>query len=160
MDGCCIFFKKNRLKLLETDNVEFQQFALRRHEMFRTESGPMGFVFILIYFSFFSPFSFFPPLFSFSSLSSFKLFSFFSGYERLLSKDNISVFALLEFIDGKKGERNRSALFLLFFPPPPSSLYCCSFLPLSSPSYPFLFSLDLLCVMFIFTGILNIRTLK
>jgi len=71
VDGCCIFFKKNRLKLLETDNVEFQQFALRRHEMFRSESGPMG------------------------------------GYERLLSKDNISVFALLEFIDGKKGERNR-----------------------------------------------------
>ena len=68
--------KQTKLRLLDTHIVEFQQFALRRHEMFRSESGGS-----------------------------------MSGYERLLSKDNISVFALLEFVDPKD---EKSGIFFCF----------------------------------------------
>eukprot|EP00008_Paramoeba_atlantica_P009434 CAMPEP_0201490982 /NCGR_PEP_ID=MMETSP0151_2-20130828/28204_1 /ASSEMBLY_ACC=CAM_ASM_000257 /TAXON_ID=200890 /ORGANISM="Paramoeba atlantica, Strain 621/1 / CCAP 1560/9" /LENGTH=515 /DNA_ID=CAMNT_0047877159 /DNA_START=187 /DNA_END=1730 /DNA_ORIENTATION=- len=78
VDGCCIFYKANKLRLLDTHIVEFQQFALRRHEMFRSESGGS-----------------------------------MSGYERLLSKDNISVFALLEFVDPKDEKSGQKQRFIV-----------------------------------------------
>jgi mRNA deadenylase 3'-5' endonuclease subunit Ccr4 len=74
VDGCCIFYKSNKLRLLETHVVEFQQFALRSHEMFCGGPGV-------------------------------------SGYDRLLSKDNISVFALLEFV----GHENSGEYFYYYY---------------------------------------------